>query len=59
MGKMIAGTDKPDRTTRSRNMFYVCCSRAKKRLAVAFLSDLPSDAYPVLAERFGEGQVIR
>jgi DNA helicase-2/ATP-dependent DNA helicase PcrA len=59
MGKMIAGTDKEARTTRSRNMFYVCCSRAKRRLAVVFVSDLPSEAYPVLLDWFGADNVFQ
>jgi DNA helicase-2/ATP-dependent DNA helicase PcrA len=59
MGKMIAGTDKEPRVTRSRNMFYVCCSRAKRRLAVVFVSDLPSEAYPVLLDWFGTDHVFR
>jgi DNA helicase II / ATP-dependent DNA helicase PcrA len=59
MGKMIAGTDKPDRATRSRNMFYVCCSRARRRLAVVFLSELPDQALPVVRDWFGTECIVR
>lgn len=58
MGKMIAGIDKPERTERSRNMFYVCCSRARNRLAVVFLTDLPKEAVPVVKDWFGAERVI-
>ncbi|WP_049871804.1 hypothetical protein [Catenulispora acidiphila] len=58
MGKMIAGIDKPERTERSRNMFYVCCSRARNRLAVVFLGDLPEGAEPVVQDWFGEDRVL-
>lgn len=58
MGKMIAGIDKPDRANRSRNMFYVCCSRARRRLAVVFLSDLPVQALPTVRDWFGSEYVI-
>lgn len=58
MAKMIAGTDKPERATRSRNMFYVCCSRARDRLAVVFLSELPDEALSVAREWFGTECVV-
>jgi len=58
MGKMIAGTDKPERTERSRNMFYVCCSRARNRLAVIFLDDLPEEAVPIVKDWFGADHVV-
>ncbi|MGC9539742.1 hypothetical protein [Streptomyces sp. UG1] len=32
IGKMLAGTDKPDRTERSRNLFYVCCSPGRSKV---------------------------
>jgi hypothetical protein len=44
IGKMLAGTDKTRRTERSRNLFYVCCSRAQRDLAVVFVNDLPKGA---------------
>jgi len=58
MGKIIAGTDKPERTERSRNMFYVCCSRARNRLAVIFLDDLPEEAVPIVKDWFGADHVV-
>ncbi|MCR6667627.1 MAG: hypothetical protein NVV69_16830 [Methyloversatilis sp.] len=39
--KYLSGTDEtanPGRAKRSRNVFYVCCSRARQRLAVIDLS---------------------
>ncbi len=37
-GKLLTGTDTSEgRTKRSRNLFYVCCSRAKDKLIVADL----------------------
>ncbi|WP_174546233.1 UvrD-helicase domain-containing protein [Nocardiopsis dassonvillei] len=55
IGKMLAGTDKPDRTERSRNLFYVCCSRARRGLAVVFISDLPEKAKSTLYNWFASG----
>ncbi|MEU1519306.1 hypothetical protein ABZ490_45455 [Streptomyces sp. NPDC005811] len=55
IGKMLAGTDKPDRTERSRNLFYVCCSRAQRSLAVVFINDLPDGAESTLHDWFASG----
>ncbi|MFD8467222.1 UvrD-helicase domain-containing protein [Streptomyces cyaneofuscatus] len=55
IGKMLAGTDKPDRTERSRNLFYVCCSRAQRGLAVVFVNDLPEGAESTLQDWFASG----
>ncbi|NHI05254.1 DNA helicase UvrD-like protein [Streptomyces sp. KO7888] len=57
IGKMLAGTDKPDRTERSRNLFYVCCSRAQRGLAVVFIDDLPDGAEPTLHAWFESGTI--
>ncbi|WP_461711887.1 UvrD-helicase domain-containing protein [Streptomyces sp. DSM 41013] len=57
IGKMLAGTDKPDRTERSRNLFYVCCSRAKRGLAVVFLNDLPEGGESTARDWFAAGTV--
>ncbi|MGK4585081.1 UvrD-helicase domain-containing protein [Kitasatospora sp. HPMI-4] len=59
IGKMLAGTDKPDRTERSRNLFYVCCSRAQRGLAVVFISDLPDGAESTLHDWFASGTIHR
>ncbi|MFE9904897.1 UvrD-helicase domain-containing protein [Streptomyces achromogenes] len=55
IGKMLAGTDKPERTERSRNLFYVCCSRAQRGLAVVFVNDLPERAESTLHDWFASG----
>ncbi|WP_109005527.1 UvrD-helicase domain-containing protein [Streptomyces rishiriensis] len=57
IGKMLAGTDKPDRTQRSRNLFYVCCSRARRGLAVVFTNDLPDGAETTARDWFASGNV--
>ncbi|WTU15383.1 AAA family ATPase [Streptomyces sp. NBC_00075] len=57
IGKMLAGTDKPDRTERSRNLFYVCCSRAQRGLAVVFIDDLPDGTEPTLHAWFASGTI--
>ncbi|MER5959449.1 UvrD-helicase domain-containing protein [Streptomyces sp. NPDC001893] len=57
IGKMLAGTDKADRTERSRNLFYVCCSRAQRGLAVVFINDVPKGAEPTLRNWFASGTV--
>ena len=58
IGNMIAGTDKnPERTKRSRNLFYVCCSRARKGLAVVFINDIPEKAKATLRDWFASGTI--
>ncbi|MET9014945.1 UvrD-helicase domain-containing protein [Streptomyces olivaceoviridis] len=57
IGKMLAGTDTAERSQRSRNLFYVCCSRARRGLAVVFLSDLPDQAELTARDWFGSGTV--
>jgi DNA helicase-2/ATP-dependent DNA helicase PcrA len=42
---------------RNRNLFYVACSRPKKRLALLFTQDLSADALTVLRDLFGEENV--
>lgn len=54
-GKMLAGTDTSQgREKRTRNLFYVCCSRAKDKLIVA---DLGAGAQAKVEELFGAGAV--
>lgn len=57
MGKMLTGHDIEKRMERSRNLFYVSCSRARRGLAVVFLTDLPDDALPVARDWFASGTV--
>lgn len=58
IGKMIAGTDKPERTERSRNLFYVCCSRPVNNLAVVFLSDPSPKAIDIAQQWFADAVII-
>src|SRR5690625_2991790 len=44
--------DKLSAYKRNRNLFYVCCSRAKKRLALLFTQELQPAALSVLNEWF-------
>jgi DNA helicase-2/ATP-dependent DNA helicase PcrA len=54
-GKLLAGTDTSQgREKRTRNLFYVCCSRAKEKLIVA---DLGGGAQAKIEELFGVGAV--
>jgi DNA helicase-2/ATP-dependent DNA helicase PcrA len=59
MAGMIGGTEKNlTRLARSRNMFYVCCSRARRRLAVVFVSDLSPKALAIAREWFGPENIV-
>ena len=49
--------DKREFFERNRNLFYVCCSRAKKRLAILFTQKLSNDAVSTLAEWFGQENI--
>jgi len=42
---------------RNRNLFYVCCSRPKKRLAILFTQELSSNALNTLSNWFGKGNI--
>jgi DNA helicase-2/ATP-dependent DNA helicase PcrA len=54
-GKLLAGTDTSEsRERRTRNLFYVCCSRAKDKLIVA---DLGAGAQAKIEALFGAGAV--
>jgi DNA helicase II / ATP-dependent DNA helicase PcrA len=57
MGKMLTGNDIGKRLERSRNLFYVSCSRARRGLAVVFLTNLPDGALPVARDWFASGTV--
>lgn len=43
---------------RNRNLFYVTCSRAKKRLALLFTQELTDDAISVLEEWYDKKSVV-
>lgn len=45
--------DKIETFERSRNLFYVCCSRPKLRLALLFTQELESESLRVLGSLFG------
>ena len=54
-GKLLAGTDtSQSREARTRNLFYVCCSRAKDKLIVA---DLGTGAQAKIEALFGVDSV--
>ncbi|MEV7381016.1 ATP-dependent helicase [Streptomyces lydicus] len=57
MGKMLTGRDLEKRLERSRNLFYVSCSRARRGLAVVFLTDVPDEALPNAYDWFASGTV--
>lgn len=57
-GKMLSGEDSgTQRFHRSRNLFYVCCSRAQRRLAVVFMTDLPVGAEDTVRDWFSSGLI--
>ena len=46
--------DKQDTFERNRNLFYVVCSRPKKRLAILFTQKLTGQAMSTLSNWFGQ-----
>lgn len=50
--------EKPERKLRTRNLFYVECSRAKENLVVLMLSKIEDDALIKITSWFGEENVI-
>jgi len=50
-------TDKQDAYERNRNLLYVACSRAKKRLALLFTQKLSNQAIETLTKWFGENNI--
>lgn len=48
---------KQDAFERNRNLFYVACSRPKKRLALLFTQELTPAALGTLANWFGQGSI--
>ncbi|MFJ6619043.1 UvrD-helicase domain-containing protein [Kitasatospora sp. NPDC091335] len=56
--RMLSGDDHiRARETRTRNLFYVCCSRARKRLAVVFTTPLGQEAEAMARAWFGSAHV--
>lgn len=55
---VLAGDTAKSQYARSLNLFYVSCSRARKRLLVLALSPMGSKAIDGAKRIFGEGQVI-
>ena len=53
--KIPAG--KIDMYERNRNLFYVACSRPKRRLALLFTQELKADALATLAKWFGSAAI--
>jgi len=57
--KYFAGdTSNENRFNRTRNLFYVVCSRTEKNLAVLALSELQESSKTKISELFGEVSVI-
>ena len=50
--------DKPERKLRTRNLFYVECSRAKENLVVLALSDMNDNAIANVKKWFGDKNVL-
>lgn len=50
-------SDKRDAYERNRNLFYVTCSRPKKRLALLFTQRLSNRALETLVKWFGDGSI--
>ncbi|MFD3418874.1 UvrD-helicase domain-containing protein [Streptomyces decoyicus] len=56
--RMLTGDDHlTERVSRSRNLFYVCCSRAIRRLAVVFVTPLSPGSEAVARQWFSGGAV--
>ncbi|WP_405189556.1 UvrD-helicase domain-containing protein [Streptomyces anulatus] len=56
--RMLTGDDhRKERAIRSRNLFYVCCSRAIRRLAVVFVTPLSPRSESVAREWFSGATV--
>ncbi len=49
--------NKQDAFERNRNLFYVCCSRAKTRLSLLFTQELTDGSLETLRQWFGEQSV--
>jgi DNA helicase-2/ATP-dependent DNA helicase PcrA len=56
-GAVGVPADKVDAYERNRNLFYVACSRPKKRLALLFTQELTQGALTTLANWFGAERI--
>lgn len=52
--KNVIPAGKQDTFERNRNLFYVACSRPKKRLALLFTQELTQDALETLSKWYGD-----
>lgn len=50
--------DKQEMYERNRNLFYVCCSRAKHNLTLLFTQELSKKALSVIEQIFGQNNVL-
>lgn len=57
-GAQVISAAKEDAYERNRNLFYVACSRPKKRLAILFTQSLSPDALATLENWFGKETIM-
>ncbi|EBE1550541.1 ATP-dependent helicase [Salmonella enterica] len=57
-GAQVISAAKEDAYERNRNLFYVACSRPKKRLAILFTQSLSPDALATLESWFGKETIM-
>ncbi|EON4589047.1 3'-5' exonuclease [Escherichia coli] len=57
-GAQVISAAKEDTYERNRNLFYVACSRPKKRLAILFTQSLSPDALATLENWFGKETIM-
>lgn len=57
-GTQVISAAKEDAYERNRNLFYVACSRPKKRLAILFTQSLSPDALATLESWFGKETIM-
>lgn len=55
---MEDSNDRVERWKRTRNLFYVCCSRPKKRLAVIDLGGRSEAKLKTVRKMFGADNVV-
>ncbi|WP_254880849.1 3'-5' exonuclease [Escherichia coli] len=57
-GAQVISAAKEDTYERNRNLFYVACSRPKKRLSILFTQSLSPDALATLENWFGKETIM-
>ena len=57
-GAQVIPAVKEEAYERNRNLFYVVCSRPKKRLAILFTQSLSPDAMATLESWFGKETIM-